>query len=73
MDTVNYVSFIFFDHQEESRQVHDHMQSSMVQSVLNTGVDRDCVRNVIEKRLRDRGMEVAYTVLKNINVFRITF
>lgn len=42
-------------HQEETRQLHDYMQSSMVQSVLNTGVDRNRVRNVIERRLRDRG------------------
>lgn len=42
-------------YQKETRQDHAYMQSPMVQSVLNTGVDRDRVRNVIERRLRDTG------------------
>nr|XP_034334612.1 uncharacterized protein LOC105344548 isoform X3 [Crassostrea gigas] len=42
-------------HQEEASQTQACMQSPMVQSVLNTGVDRDRVKNVIERRLRDKG------------------
>lgn len=42
-------------HQEETRNVHAQMQSPMVQTILNTGVDRDRVRNVIERRIRDTG------------------
>lgn len=42
-------------HQEEASQTQACMQSPMAQSVLNTGVDRDRVKNVIERRLRDKG------------------
>lgn len=52
--------YISTEHQEDTRQILDFMQSPMVQRVLNTGVDRDRVRNVIERRLRDRGTGIAY-------------
>lgn len=45
------MSCILLDHQG----VHAVMQSPIVQSVLNTGVDRNCVRTVVEKMLRETG------------------
>lgn len=45
------MSCILLDHQG----VHAFMQSPIVQSVLNTGVDRNCVRTVVEKMLRETG------------------
>lgn len=48
------------------------MQSPMVQSVLNTGVDPDRVRNVIEKRLRDTGNGVTHTVSYKYNSVKNT-
>lgn len=45
------MSCILLDHQG----VHALMQSPIVQSVLNTGVDRNCVRTVVEKMLRETG------------------
>lgn len=48
------------------------MQSPMVQSVLNTGVDPDRVRNVIENRLRDTGKGVADTVSYKFNFVKNT-
>lgn len=41
--------------QDESGLVLTHMQSPMVQSVLNTGVNPNRVRKAIERRLRETG------------------
>lgn len=59
--------YISTGHQEDTRQILDFMQSPMVQRVLNTGVDRDRVRNVIERRLRDTGYLISDTVFYKYN------
>lgn len=55
-------------HQEETRNVHAQMQSPMVQTILNTGVDRDRVRNVIERRIRDTGKWASVINFQSINI-----
>lgn len=48
------------------------MQLPMVQRVLNTGVNPNRVRNVIERRLRETGMYVAFSIT-NIIFFKIVY
>lgn len=64
--------YITLGHQDATRQAQAYMQSPMVQSVLNTGVDPDRVRNVIEKRLRDTGNGVTHTVSYKYNSVKNT-
>lgn len=54
------MSFTVYAQQWKDRLVHAQMQSPMVQYVLNTGVNRNHVKNVIERRLRETGTKVAY-------------
>lgn len=48
------------------------MQLPMVQRVLNTGVNPNRVRNVIERRLRETGMNVAFSIT-NIIFLKIVY
>lgn len=65
--------YISLGHQEEASQTQACMQSPMAQSVLNTGVDRDRVKNVIERRLRDKGMGWIIRHLTNSTPFKTYF
>lgn len=43
------------DHQLHTREVSAQMESRIVKTVLSTGVDRQRVMQVIERRLRETG------------------
>ena len=47
---------VFTGHQVETREVRARMELPMVRAVLETGVDRNSVMKVIERRLRTTGM-----------------
>lgn len=65
------MSYKLLGHQEETRNVHAQMQSPMVQTILNTGVDRDRVRNVIERRIRDTGKWASVINFQSIDIYLI--
>ena len=46
---------VFTGHQVETREVRARMELPMVRAVLETGVDRNSVMKVIERRLRETG------------------
>lgn len=59
------ISYTSLAHEEVTRQVDAQMQSRLVQSVLDTGVDRNSVTNVIERRLREAGTSFFKRYLTN--------
>lgn len=65
------MSYKLLGHQEETRNVHAQKQAPMVQTILNTGVDRDRVRNVIERRIRDTGKWASVINFQSINIYLI--
>lgn len=51
------VDLFVLEHQVEAREVRARMELPMVRAVLETGVSRNSVMQVIERRLRETGWE----------------
>lgn len=49
------VDLFVLEHQVEAREVRARMELPMVRAVLETGVSRNSVMQVIERRLRETG------------------
>lgn len=49
------VDLFLLEHQVEAREVRARMELPMVRAVLETGVSRNSVMQVIERRLRETG------------------
>lgn len=49
------VDLLLLEHQVEAREVRARMELPMVRAVLETGVSRNSVMQVIERRLRETG------------------
>lgn len=50
-----YIHIYISGYELETWEVMAKMQSPMVKSILDTGVDRNIVKQVIERRLRKKG------------------
>lgn len=54
-DEKKLVDLFVLEHQVEAREVRARMELPMVRAVLETGVSRNSVMQVIERRLRETG------------------
>lgn len=60
-----YILIYISEYELETYEVMAEMQSHMVKSILDTGVDRNIVKQVIQRRLRKKGKGVWGTQILN--------